>query len=318
MSGGERDLLVILTSILAQGLRFATPYLYATLGEMFGQLSGMLNLGVDGIMLMGAFTGFIVVYQVPEGADPSAYLWLGVAAAALVGALMGLATAAVNVTLGAEQGISGIGVYMFGFGLSSLLIKVTVGRPTPVEFFPDLTIPVLSHLPVLGPIFFSHNIMTYGAYLLVPISWWLINRTTLGLKIRAVGQNPEAADSLGVNVARLRYFTVILGGMFAGIAGASLSIALYHVIQENITGGIGFIAVALVYFGAWTPAGVLIGSVLFGVVSAISRWVQALGLSIDPNIAVMLPYIVTIVVLVFSVRRARQPAALTKLFEREG
>ncbi|MCZ7545409.1 MAG: ABC transporter permease [Anaerolineae bacterium] len=316
MTGEERDLLVILASILAQGLRFATPYLYASLGEMFGQLSGMLNLGVDGIMLMGAFTGFIVAYQTPEGADVTAYLWLGVLAAALVGALLGLATAVVNVTLGAEQGISGIGFYMFGFGLSSLLIKVTVGRPTPVAFFPDIRFPVLSDLPLVGDALFSHNIMTYGAYLLVPVSWWVINRTTLGLKIRAVGQNPEAADSLGVSVARIRYLTATLGGTLAGVAGASLSIALYHVIQENITNGIGFIAVALVYFGAWTPAGVLIGSALFGVVSAVSRWVQALGLGIDPNVAVMLPYIVTIVVLVFSVQRARQPAALTKPFQR--
>ena len=313
---GERDLLVILASVLAQGLRFATPYLYASLGEMFGQLSGMLNLGVDGIMLIGAFTGFIVAYSAPGPELVPLYLLLGVAAAALAGALMGLATAVVNITFGATQGISGIGIYMFGFGLSSLLIKVTVGRPTPVASFPDLYIPVLSDLPIIGPALFSHNLMTYGAYLLVPISWWVINRTTLGLKIRAVGQNPESADSLGVSVARVRYFTVVLGGALAGVAGASLTIALYRVVQENITNGIGFIAVALVYFGAWNPVGVLLGSVLFGVVSAVGQWVQVLNLGIDPNVAVMMPYVVTIIVLVFSVRRARQPAALTKPFER--
>lgn len=320
MTPEGRDLLTTLTLIVAQGLRFATPYLYAALGEMFGQLSGLLNLGVDGIMLLGAFTGFFVVYQAPDQASLPGYLALGVLAAAAVGALMGLATAVVNVTLRAEQGISGIGFYMFGFGLSSLLIKITVGRPTPVAFFPDIDFWIgdrrLNELPVLGPILFSHNLMTYGAYLLVPVAWWVINRTTLGLKMRAVGQNPEAADTLGVSVARLRYFTAILGATLAGVAGASLSIALYHVIQENITNGIGFIAVALVYFGAWTPLGVLIGSVLFGVVSSVSRWVQLLELGIDPNIAVMLPYLVTIGVLVFSVQRVRQPAALTKPFER--
>ncbi|MBN1284776.1 MAG: ABC transporter permease [Anaerolineae bacterium] len=307
---------MVVVGILAQGLRFATPYLYAALGEMFGQLSGLLNLGVDGIMLMGAFAGFYVVYQKPPEGDIAVYLLLGVLVAAAAGAAMGLAMAVISVTFGAEQGISGIGMYMFGFGLSSLLIKVTVGGPTPVEYFPEVPIPVLSDLPLVGEVFFSHNLMTYGAYLLVPVSWWVINRTTLGLSIRAVGQNPEAADSLGVSVARVRYFTAALGGAFAGVAGASLSIALYHVIQENITNGLGFIAVALVYFGAWTPAGVLIGSVLFGVVSALGLWIQTLGWEIDSNLAAMLPYVVTIVVLVFSVQRARQPAALTKPFER--
>jgi simple sugar transport system permease protein len=316
VNGSERDIISIVENMLAQGLRFATPYLYASLGEMFGQLSGLLNLGVDGIMLMGAFTGFYVVDSAPSDGQLPLYLVLGVLAAALVGALMGLAMAVMSVTFGAEQGISGIGLYMFGFGLSSLLIKVTVGRPTPVEYFPEIHIKGLSDLPIVGPVLFSHNLMTYGAYLLVPISWWVIYRTTLGLKIRAAGQKPEAVDSLGVSVARIRYLTASIGGMLAGVAGASYSIALYHVIQEDITNGAGFIAVALVYFGAWTPAGVLVGSVLFGVVSSLRLWSQTLGWEIDPNFANMLPYIVTIVVLVFSVRRARQPEALTKPFER--
>ncbi len=305
-----------LISMVAQGLRFATPYLYAALGEMIGQLAGMLNLGVDGIMLMGAFASFYTVHQAPDESQIPLYLALGVLVALAVGAAMGLAMAVISVTLGAEQGISGIGLYMFGFGLSSLLIKVTVGRPTGVEYFSEIHIPLLSDLPVLGPILFSHNLMTYGAYLLVPVSWWVINKTTIGLKMRAVGQKPEAADSLGVSVAKVRYLAATVGGALAGMAGASLSIALYHVIQENITNGMGFIAVALVYFGAWKPGGVLIGSVLFGVVSTLGQWIQIKNWDIDPNFAVMLPYIVTIVVLVFSVQRARQPAALTKPFER--
>jgi simple sugar transport system permease protein len=160
--------------------------------------------------------------------------------------------------------------------------------------------------------------MVYGAYLLVPITWFLINKTTLGLKIRAVGQNPAAADSLGVSVALVRYITLTIGGMLAGVAGASLSIALLNVFQVNLTNGLGFIAVALVYFGGWRPIGVLFGSLLFSLVNALQVWVQVLNIPLQSEYAVMMPYVLTIVVLVFTARRARQPAALTKPFDRGG
>jgi simple sugar transport system permease protein len=143
-----------------------------------------------------------------------------------------------------------------------------------------------------------------------------MNKTTLGLKIRAVGENPQAADSLGVSVSGIRYFTVILGGMLSGIAGASLSIALLNVFQVNLTNGLGFIAVALVYFGSWRPAGILFGSLIFSLVNALQVWVQVKRIPIPSDIAVMMPYVLTILVLVFTVKRARPPAALTKPFER--
>jgi general nucleoside transport system permease protein len=152
--------------------------------------------------------------------------------------------------------------------------------------------------------------------LMVPISWFLLNKTTLGLKIRAVGHNPEAADSLGVSVIGVRYFTLIFGGAMAGIAGASLSIGLLNVFQENMTNGLGFIAVALVYFGSWRPVGVLGGALLFSLVSALQLWVQVKGIPIPSDLAVMLPYVLTIVVLTLTVRQVRQPAALTKPYER--
>ncbi|RMD52546.1 MAG: ABC transporter permease, partial [Candidatus Thermofonsia bacterium] len=234
----------------------------------------------------------------------------------LVGGLMGLAMAFISVTLQAEQGISGIGVYLFGLGMSDLLFQKTIGNVETVSGFRPVEIPILSNLPVIGEILFRHNLLVYGAYLLVPLAWFILNKTTLGLKIKAVGENPEAADSLGVSVARVRYFTVTLGGVLSGVAGASLSIALLNVFQQNLTNGLGFIAVALVYFGGWRPIGVLAGSLIFSMVNALQVWVQVLGIPIPSDIAVMMPYVLTILVLVVSAQRVRQPAALTKPYER--
>lgn len=301
----------VLIGILASGIRLATPYLYASIGETFGQRSGVLNLGVEGQMLLGAFAAFYVTFITGN-------LWLGLLAAIIVGALMGLAMAFVTVNLHAQQGISGIGFFLFGLGLSDLLFQRMLGTVETVQGFPKIHIPVLSGIPVIGEIFFSQNLLVYFAYLLVPIAWFVMNKTTLGLKIRSIGENPEAADSLGVSVARIRYFTVILGGTLAGIAGASLSIGLLNVFQQNMTSGLGFIAVALVYFGGWRMLGVLAGALLFSMVNSLQLWIQVLGIPVPSDIAVMMPYVLTILVLVASVSRVRAPSALTKPFEREG
>lgn len=298
-----------LIGIAHSGVRLATPYLYAAIGEMFGQRSGVLNLGVEGVMLMGAFAAYYTVFL---GGAP----WLGVLAALIIGALMGLLMAVISVTMQAEQGISGIGLSLFGLGLSSLLLKVLVGSPISIQGFPVWQIPGLSQIPILGPIFFDHDILVYIAYLLAPISLYLLYKTTFGLKVRAVGQNPQAADSLGVRVNAVRYATVILGCALAGMAGASLSVGLLNIFQENMTNGLGFIAVALVYFGGWRPIGVLLGALLFSTVSAFQLWMQVLGVPIPSDLAVMLPYILTIVVLAVGVKQIRQPAALTKPYER--
>ncbi len=301
--------MTVLVGILASGIRLATPYLYAAIGETFGQRSGVLNLGVDGQMLLGAFTAFYV-------AITTGNLWLGILSAMVVGALMGLAMAFVTVNLHAEQGISGIGFYLFGLGLSDLLFQKLLGTVETVKGFPKIFIPFLSNIPVVGEIFFRQNILVYIAFALVPVAWFILNKTTLGLKIKAVGENPEAADSLGVSVARIRYFTIILGGTLSGVAGASMSIALVNVFQQNMTSGLGFIAVALVYFGAWRPWGVLGGALLFSLVNSLQLWIQVLGIPIPSDIAVMMPYILTILVLVATVSRVRAPSALTKPFER--
>ncbi len=297
--------------IAAQGVAAATPYLYAGLGEAVAQRSGVYNLGVDGIMLMGAFAAFYVAFTTES-------LVLAILVAAIVGALMGLLMAFISVTLRAEQGIGGIGVYIFGLGLSNLLFDTLVKSPFPVNGFNDAPIPVLSEIPIIGPILFDHNLMVYGALILTPIAWFVLNKTTLGLNIRAVGQNPQAADSLGVNVALVRYITVTFGGLMAGIAGASLSIALTNIFQQNMTNGIGFIAVALVYFGGWSPVGVMVGALLFSVVTTLQLWLQAFGVQISPSLTNMLPNVVTIVALVLAIHfyRTSAPSALGRPYKR--
>jgi len=301
--------LTTLIGVVTAGIRLATPYLYATIGETWGQRSGLVNLGVDGIMLMGAYAAFFVTFKTGS-------LTLGLLAAIVVGGLLGLVMAFFSVTLRAEQGITGIGVYLFGLGMSNLLFRKTLGTVETVSGFPPIRIPVLSAIPVIGPIFFRHNLLVYGAFALVPISWFVLNKTTLGLKIRAVGDNPKAADSLGVSVAKVRYLTET--GVLAGVAGASLSIALLNVFQENLTSGMGFIAVALVYFGGWRSVGALAGAILFSMVNALQLWLQVIGVRIPPDFAIMMPYVLTIVVLAFTAQRVRAPAALSKPFERGG
>ncbi len=302
---------ILTASVFAATLRLATPYVFASIGEMFGQRSGVLNLGVDGIMLMGAFFAHYVALGTGSAA-------LGVGAALIVGALMGLGMAFISVTLKAEQGISGIGVYLFGLGMSELLFQRLVGTPRSVEGFLDIYIPGLSDIQFLGigEIFFRHNLLVYVAFLLVPISAFIINRTSFGLMIRAVGQNPQAADAMGINVARVRYMTVTIGGVLAGLAGASLSVALLKVFQQNLTSGLGFIAVAIVYFGRWRPYGILVGALLFSFVNALQLQISAIGLEIQSEFAVMAPYVITIIALVFASRQTEKPTALTKPFER--
>ena len=318
MNGGEMSLLHVLVEAFTLTLWAAPPYLYASLGEIFAQRSGVLNLGVEGIMLMGAFTSIFVISDKGLSTDPL----LGLLVAIIVGALMGLLAAVINVTFKAEQGISGIGLTLFGLGLSSLLFKLVAGGVITARGFQKIHIPGLSDIPVIGEIFFQQNVLVYLAFALVPIGTWVLNKTTWGLQIRAVGQNPKAADAMGVNVNRVRYVTVILGGILAGVAGASLSISLTGVFQENMTAGRGFIAVALVYFGAWSPWRVMGGALLFSVANNLNIWAQILNVRIGAtpipsNLLSMLPYLLTIVVLVFARQRQfQEPAALTKPFER--
>jgi simple sugar transport system permease protein len=299
-----------LIATVAGGIRLAVPLLLASLGETYGQRSGVLNLGVDGIMLLGAFGGYYAVLKTGS-------VWLGLLVGVGVGLVLGVASAVISVTLLAEQGISGIGVFLFGLGMSDLLFQKLVGPPVPIDKFPKIDIPGLSDIPWVGPMFFKHSIIVYVAFALVPLSMFIINRTTFGMKIRSVGENPEAADSLGVSVAKVRYATVTIGGTLAGVAGAALAIDL-GIFQQNITNAAGFIAIALVYFGAWRPVGVMLGSLLYGFVNSLVVQFKTLGIIPQSwsDIASMAPAVITILALVIVARRFRAPAALTKPFLR--
>ncbi|MDJ0912078.1 MAG: ABC transporter permease [Desulfobacterales bacterium] len=302
----------IIIATVASGIRLATPFLLASLGESIGQRSGVLNLGVDGVMLLGAFAAYYTVLKTGN-------LFLGIMIGLILGALIGLFYAFITVNLQAQQGVSGIGIYLFGLGMSDLLFQKLVGTPRPIMPFRILHIPLLSDIPIIGEMFFDHSLIVYVAFLLVPLLSLIINRTTYGMNIRAIGENPEAADSLGVSVGGIRYSALIIGNMLAGLAGAALAIEL-GIFQHNLTNAMGFIAIALVYFGAWRPLGVMAGSLVFGVVAAIVLQCKTLGLipRSASDLAAMAPAIITILALVVVANRFRQPTALTKPYVRGG
>jgi ABC-type uncharacterized transport system permease subunit len=299
----------VLVATLASGIRLATPYLFAALGETIGQRSGVLNLGVDGVMLLGAFFAHWTALETGN-------LWLGALVGLITGTVMGGIYAAVTLYFKAEQGISGIGIFLFGLGFSDLMFEVKIGSPKFTKQLPDVDIPLLADLPKVGELF-SQSLLTYGAFLMVPAVALLLSRTTFGMNVRAVGENPQAADSLGVSVNRVRLLTILIGNSMAGIAGAALVLEA-KVFQPNLTQGLGFIAVALVYFGAWRAPYVLAGAMLYGLVQAtVIRW-KVLGIISREfsDIAAMAPAVLTVVALIVLAGRVRAPSALTKPFER--
>lgn len=302
----------IVVATIASGIRLATPFLLASLGEALGQRSGVLNLGVDGVMLIGAFGAYYSVLKTNN-------LYYGLLVGIVIGLLMGLLYAFITINLRAEQGVSGIGIYLFGLGMSDLLFQKLVGTPRPILPFMPVDIPVLSQIPILGEMLFQHSPIVYIAFGLVPIMGFILKRTNYGLNVRAIGENPEAADSLGVSVTLTRYSTLIVGNGLAGLAGASLAIEM-GIFQQNLTNAMGFIAIALVYFGAWSPKGVMIGSLVFGLVQAIVLQFKTFGVipRSASDLAAMAPAIITILVLVIVAKRFRQPAALTKPYIRGG
>jgi len=303
-----------LIALVASGIRLAVPVLLAVLGEIFAERSGVLNLGLEGIMAVGAFAGFAVAFTLENA-------WLGVLAGLLAGGLMGLIMAFFSVTLQTNQVITGISLVILGQGASAFLYRQIFGvssRPPRVEGFAELTIPGLSQIPVLGPILFKHNVVVYLAVILVVLSWVALFRTTWGLKVRAVGEYPSAADTSGVNVARIRYTCVILGAALTGLGGSFLSVAQMRMFLENMIAGRGWIAIALVIFSRWRPSLALAGAVLFGVADALQFRLQALGFAAVPyEFLLMLPYVLTILVLVSRSGRGAGPAALGEPYIKE-
>lgn len=313
--------LALLISILAVTIRAGTSLLYATIGEIFTERSGILNLGLEGTMLMGAVTGFAAAFHTGSA-------WIGVLTALVVGGLMALIHAFLTITLRADQVVSGLALTIFGIGLASFLGQRLgpEGRPLVGQIGPRFNrveIPVLGDLPVVGRALFQQDLLVYLVYLLVPIAAFWLYRTRAGLNLRAVGESPQTADAMGINVTRTRYLYTIFGGMLVGLGGAHLSLAYTPGWTENLTGGRGWIAIALVIFATWDPMRAVLGAVLFGGINAVQFRMQAAGTTIPAAFLNMLPYILTVVVLVmitwwerFS-HRIGAPAALGLPYMRE-
>ncbi|MGD1820897.1 MAG: ABC transporter permease [Pleomorphochaeta sp.] len=306
-------------NILALGIPFSVALLLASIGEMFNQRSGIFNLGCEGIMAMGAFIGMLVPYSVGHGGvTPGVYNFLGILAGTGLGALLGLLFGVVVITFKAKQGIAGIGLQLFCVGAAGTLFRHFVGGTQSIPGIGNLNIPVLSNIPILGPILFSHNILVYVAFLFVPLSVYVLFKTPWGLRVRAVGTFPRAADSLGINVNRVRFQALAVGGAFAGLAGAYLSLCQAKMFSDEMIAGRGFIAVALVYFGHWDPVKIMWGALLFSLAQSFQLAIQGQGINFPYEFAVMLPYILVILTLAFSRDKKKQePAALGVPFDRE-
>jgi ABC-type uncharacterized transport system permease subunit len=286
----------LVISVVRAAIRAGSPLLIGTLGEIYTERSGVLNLGLEGMMLMGAVSSFAV-------AQVTGSVWLGVAAAVVAGALMGLLHAFMCVTLKVNQYVSGLSLAMLGSGLSSLIGIAYIGIRG----------------RSLRPVLFGFDILVYTFILLVPVLWFLLFRTRYGIIIRSVGENPAAADSLGVNVDLVRYLCTVFGGALAGVSGAYLSVSYIPSWTQNMTSGRGWIVLALTIFSSWDPRGALLGAWLFGGIEALQYRLQPLGIS--PSLLGALPFVFTILILVVGsredVRRLRAaPAALGKPYRR--
>jgi len=298
------------TAILVSMILAATPLLFAALGELVTEKSGVLNLGVEGMMLAGAVTGFAVA---ASGYSPL----LAILAAALAGAAMSAIFALLTLLLLANQVATGLALTMFGIGLSALLGKPFVGIP--LEKLPALPLPGLSQIPVLGPLLFQHDAMVYLAFALTLAVHLVLTRTRAGLVIRAVGENHDAAHALGYPVRLIRFGCILFGGALAGLGGAYLSLAYTPMWAQGLTAGRGWIALALVVFATWKPWRVLAGALLFGGFTMAQLHAQGLGIAVPPEFLAMLPYLATVVVLVAISRdatriRLNAPACIGKLF----
>lgn len=304
-------MLQFILSALRAAIPAGTPLLFGTLGEVYTERSGVLNLGVEGLMIMGSVTAFGVAFTTGN-------IWLAVALAALAGGLLALLHAFVTITLKVNQVVSGLAITMIGLGVSGIMGKQYIGKPLGVRFAP-LEIPVLSDLPILGPLLFQFDPLVYISMLLAPALWFVLYRTRWGLSLRSVGENPATADTLGVNIVVVRYLAVFFGGLLAGVGGAYLSVVYAPSWIEGMTAGAGWIVIALTIFAMWNPLRALLGAYLFGGVRVLQYRLQPLGIS--PNLLAMLPFIFTILVLMASageaMRRIGAPAALMQPYSRE-
>ncbi|MDD3140021.1 MAG: ABC transporter permease [Lachnospiraceae bacterium] len=301
-------------SICAAAIIYAVSILYAAIGEIFSQRAGVMNLGVEGVMLMGAVSGFLAVFYTKN-------LAISMLAVVLVGGLLGLTYAFLTVTLQADQTVCGMAFLTFGAGLSGFIGKNVTGIASTVKFH-KISIPLLSKIPIIGEIFFHQDILVYFMYLIIPLSMFYIYRTRPGMILRSLGENPAALDAIGINVFALRYAYVIFGCAMTAISGACISLSYTNFWNEGMTGGKGWIAFSLVAFSRWNPAKAAFGAVLFGGISIIGMNMQVYLPGIPSQFYGMLPYAATIIALIittgnFRKKHTEEPAALCQPYDRE-
>jgi ABC-type uncharacterized transport system permease subunit len=283
-----------MTTFLAAAIVAGTPLLFATLGEILIERAGNLNLGVEGMMLMGAVIGFLVGLNTGN-------VFAALLGAMVAGAFGGLIFAFLTISLRANQVVTGLALATFGSGFSTLIGKQLVGQTAPAavkSFFRPYSIPIISDIPVIGPIFFKHDAFVYLGYILAVVIGVYLYNTSKGLNLRAIGENPGCADAASINITLYKYVHILLGGALCGLGGAYLSLVYIPNWQENVVAGRGWIAIALVIFSAWNPYRAILGAFLFGGLDIIGFRLQGAGIQVSQYLVDMLPYLVTITILV--------------------
>lgn len=289
------------------------PFVLAGQGTMLAGRAGVFNVAQEGIMLVGAAVGFLASYL-------SGSVLVGVISAMIIGGIFGLLLAYFTTTLKMDQFVVGLALFFIGLGLSSLLPKIVIGvtlTPPLIPTLKEIPIPLLSKVPFIGTILFSQNLLVYFSVLLSITLWYVLFRTNLGLRLRSVGENPKAADSLGISVIRNRYLASIIGGMLMGLAGAYLPMVYTGTFTDLMVKGRGWLAIALTFFGGWNPLPILFGSLFFAGVEVLSYRMQVGGALIPYQFLLMLPYVATIIVMIFTFGKARVPAFLGQNYDRE-
>ena len=302
-----------LFSFIAATIRTSSPLLLAALGGLFMARSGIINIGIEGTMLFGSLAGVLGAYTFHGP-------FLGSLTAIIVGGIVGLLFAYLVVGIGVNQLIVGMAINLLAMGLTTVIFRIKFGEittPCEIKSFTILKIPCLHKILGLGAALFEYKLLVYVAYILVPVISWIFFKTVMGLRIRAVGEYPKAADTLGINVFKVRYIACIVGGMLIGLAGAYLSICDLSMFTENMTSGKGFMALTIIIFGRWRPWGVLIGALLFGAAEALQLRLQIQYSNIPYQLLSMLPYILTVLVLSSIMGKIIQPAATCKVYKRE-
>ena len=299
-------------TLFTAAVRSSAPILYAALGGIFSERSGILNIGLEGIMLLSAFTAVVGSYYTNNP-------WIGVLCGVASGTLAALIHAFMSINLRADQAIVGTGINILGAGLPNFLLLKIFGRQGLSPIVPRIgewRIPILVDIPVIGPILGQQSPLVYLALILVPVSWYVLFRTPYGLRLRSVGENPRAAETVGISVFRMRYSGVIISGVLASLGGAFLSVSYLAQYVNLMTAGRGFIGLAAMIFGRWNPFGALFACLLFGFADALQAAAQATNVPIAPQFLLALPYVLTIVALIGAMGRASPPAYVAKPYEK--